>query len=91
MRINRDPPLADSVSQNLKRTFIFNSGIRPLGLLRSCKEYALNDKTRIDGVSTQENPGSYPPSRSSENTTGKCLPVSFAGDGVRRMHGSIEA
>ena len=61
MRINRDPPLADSVPQNLKRTFIFNSGIRPLGLLRSCKEYALNDKTRIDGVSTQGNPGSYPP------------------------------
>ena len=61
MRINRGPPLADSVPQNLKRTFILNSGIRPLGLLRSCKEYALNDKTRIDGVSTQENPGSYPP------------------------------
>jgi len=36
--------------QNLKRTLVFNNGIMPLGLLRDCMEYALNDNTKIDGV-----------------------------------------
>ena len=36
--------------QNLKRTLAFDSGIWPLGLLWSCKEYAPNDKAKIDGV-----------------------------------------
>jgi type III restriction enzyme len=38
------------MAQNLKRTLVFNNGIMPLGLLRSCMEYALNDNTKIDGV-----------------------------------------
>ena len=38
------------MAQNLKRTFVFNSGIIPFGLLRPCKEYAPNAKTRTDGV-----------------------------------------
>jgi type III restriction enzyme len=39
-----------NMAQNLKRTLVFNNGIMPLGLLRSCMEYALNDNTKIDGV-----------------------------------------
>ncbi len=38
------------MAQNLKRTLVFNNGIMPLGLLRSCLEYALNDNTKIEGV-----------------------------------------
>ena len=38
------------MAQNLKRTLVFNNGIMPLGLLRDCMEYALNDNTRIEGV-----------------------------------------
>ena len=38
------------MAQNLKRTLVFNIGIMPLGLLRDCTEYALNDNTRIEGV-----------------------------------------
>ena len=39
-----------NMAQNLRRTLVFNNGIMPLGLLRSCMEYALNDNTKIDGV-----------------------------------------
>jgi type III restriction enzyme len=39
-----------NMAQNLKKTLVFNNGIMPLGLLRSCMEYALNDNTKIDGV-----------------------------------------
>ena len=46
----RDMPRYQQMAQNLKRTLIFNNGISPLGLLRSCLEYALNDNTRIEGV-----------------------------------------
>ena len=38
------------MAQNLKRTLVFNNGIMPLGLLRDCMEYALNEKTDIEGV-----------------------------------------
>ena len=40
----------EKTAQNLKRTLVFNNGIMPLGLLRDCMEYALNDNTRIEGV-----------------------------------------
>jgi type III restriction enzyme len=40
----------EKTAQNLKRTLVFNNGIMPLGLLRDCLEYALNDNTKIEGV-----------------------------------------
>jgi type III restriction enzyme len=39
----------ESMVQNLKKTLIFNNGISPIGLLRSCLD-ALNDNTEISGV-----------------------------------------
>lgn len=38
------------MAQNLKKTLVFNNGISPIGLLRSCMDFALNDTTRIGGV-----------------------------------------
>ena len=38
------------MGQNLKRTLVFKNGLSPLGLLRSCLDYALNDKTKLSGV-----------------------------------------
>ncbi|MCX7005422.1 MAG: DEAD/DEAH box helicase family protein [bacterium] len=38
------------MAQNLKRTLVFNNGISPLGLLRSCLDYALNDQPAFGGV-----------------------------------------
>jgi type III restriction enzyme len=38
------------LAQNLKRTLVFNNGLSPIGLLRSCLDYALNDTTKIGGV-----------------------------------------
>jgi type III restriction enzyme len=38
------------LAQNLKRTLIFQNGLSPIGLLRSCLDYALNDHTRLGGV-----------------------------------------
>jgi type III restriction enzyme len=38
------------LSKNLKKTLVFQTGISPLGLLRSCMDYALNDTTKIGGV-----------------------------------------
>ena len=46
----RTQPHFQRVAQNLKRTLVFNNGIMPLGLLRDCMEFALNDNTKIDGV-----------------------------------------
>ena len=46
----RSQPRYEKMAQNLKRTLVFNNGIMPLGLLRDCMEYALNDNTRIEGV-----------------------------------------
>lgn len=40
----------DSMAKNLKRTLVFKNGLSPLGLLRNCLEFALNDKARIGGV-----------------------------------------
>ncbi len=39
-----------NMTRNLKKTLIFNNGISPIGLLRSCLEYALNDSTELGGV-----------------------------------------
>ena len=38
------------LTQNLKRTLVFNNGLSLIGLLRSCLDYALNDTTKIGGV-----------------------------------------
>jgi type III restriction enzyme len=38
------------VAQNLRKTLLFQSGVMPIGLLRDCLEYALNDKAKIGGV-----------------------------------------
>lgn len=38
------------MAQNLKRTLVFNNGLSPLGLLRSCLDYALSDYTKLGGV-----------------------------------------
>jgi type III restriction enzyme len=38
------------MANNLKRTLVFSNGIMPMGLLRDCMEYALNDTTKLDGV-----------------------------------------
>jgi type III restriction enzyme len=46
----RMQPHFEKMAQKLKSTLVFNNGIMPLGLLRDCMEYALNDNTKIDGV-----------------------------------------
>ena len=38
------------VAKNLKKTLVYESGISPLGLLRSCMDYALNDTAKLGGV-----------------------------------------
>ncbi len=39
-----------STAKNLKRTLVFKNGISPIGLLRSCLNFAMNDNSRIEGV-----------------------------------------
>ena len=39
-----------SMAQNLKRTLVFKNGLSPLGLLRSCLDYALNEPAKLTGV-----------------------------------------
>jgi type III restriction enzyme len=43
-------PHYQRMAQNLKRTLVFSNGIMPMGLLRDCMEYALNDTTKLDGI-----------------------------------------
>ncbi len=38
------------MAQNLRKTLLYEAGLMPIGLLRECLEYALNDGARIDGV-----------------------------------------
>lgn len=38
------------VAQNLRKTLLFGSGLMPIGLLRDCLDFALNDNTKIGGV-----------------------------------------
>ena len=40
----------ESMAQNLKKTLVYNSGFSPMGLLRSCLDFALNDHTKLGGV-----------------------------------------
>ena len=39
-----------AMARNLKKTLVYDSGISPLGLLRTCMDFALNDKTKVEGV-----------------------------------------
>lgn len=43
-------PKYGDIAKNLKKTLVFQTGISPLGLLRSCMDYALNDAAKIGGV-----------------------------------------
>jgi len=43
-------PKYENLSKNLKKSLVFQTGISPLGLLRSCMDYALNDTSKIGGV-----------------------------------------
>ncbi len=48
-----DQPLhnhLEKMAYNLKRTLVFNTGLSPVGLLRSCLEYAIKEKTQLGGV-----------------------------------------
>lgn len=38
------------VARNLKKTLVFKNGISPVGLLRNCLDYAMNDKNKLGGV-----------------------------------------
>lgn len=38
------------LAQNLRKTLVYRNGVSPLGLLRSCLDYALNDNTKLTGV-----------------------------------------
>ena len=40
----------ENLAQNLKKTLVFDNGLSPLGLLRNCIDYAMNDSTKIGGV-----------------------------------------
>src|SRR5207249_1671065 len=45
-----DPRRYQEMARNLKKTLVHRSGISPLGLLRNCIDYALNDTTKLTGV-----------------------------------------
>lgn len=38
------------VARNLRKTLVYKSGVSPLGLLRNCLDFALNDNTKLTGV-----------------------------------------
>ena len=40
----------EEVARNLRKTLVYKNGVSPLGLLRNCLDFALNDNTRISGV-----------------------------------------
>lgn len=40
----------EEMARNLKKTLVYKNGVSPLGLLRSCLDYALTDNTKIEGV-----------------------------------------
>jgi type III restriction enzyme len=40
----------EDMAKNLKKTIVFRNGISPLGLVRNCMDYALNDNTKLTGV-----------------------------------------
>jgi type III restriction enzyme len=43
-------PHYQQLAQNLRKTLVYRNGVSPLGLLRSCLDYALNDHTKLTGV-----------------------------------------
>lgn len=38
------------LGRNLQKTLVYKAGVSPLGLLRNCLDYALNDQTLLTGV-----------------------------------------
>lgn len=38
------------LARNLQKTLVYGSGVSPLGLLRNCLDYALNDAAKLTGV-----------------------------------------
>jgi type III restriction enzyme len=40
----------EEVARNLRKTLVYQSGVSPLGLLRNCLDYALNDHAKLTGV-----------------------------------------
>lgn len=40
----------EEMARNLRKTVVYKNGVPPLGLLRSCLDYALNDNTKLTGV-----------------------------------------
>jgi type III restriction enzyme len=40
----------EEMARNLRKTVVYKNGVSPLGLLRSCLDYALNDNTKLTGV-----------------------------------------
>jgi type III restriction enzyme len=47
---SKGPDHYKRVAQNLRKTLLFGSGTMPMGLLRDCLDYALNDSARFTGV-----------------------------------------
>lgn len=47
---SRDRRHYENMAQNLKKTLVFENGVSPLGLLRNCIDYAMNDSTKLGGV-----------------------------------------
>lgn len=43
-------PHYEQLARNLRKTLVYKNGVSPLGLLRSCLDYALNDNTMLSGV-----------------------------------------
>jgi type III restriction enzyme len=46
----RDRNRYENMAHNLKKTLVFDNGVSPLGLLRNCIDYAVNDPQKIGGV-----------------------------------------
>ncbi len=40
----------EQVARNLRKTLVYRKGVSPLGLLRNCLDYALNDNTKLTSV-----------------------------------------
>jgi type III restriction enzyme len=40
----------EETARNLRKMLVYRNGVSPLGLLRSCLDYALNDNTKLTGV-----------------------------------------
>lgn len=47
---SKNPEHYKRVAQNIRKTLLFGSGLMPIGLLRDCLDYALNDIARYKGV-----------------------------------------